>query len=175
MELKAAKNDAIHKVGRNVLMFQIMEHLLKFLVSNSSLSGYSSELLSKKAKRSESVAKQTLGMVVGDFLDDSEPAAVPDLLREPHFSFHFSHEVTAESQVEIEALVAERNHLVHHFITDIEFNSVDEWLKAAESLDQQYERIERTNEYLRMVGESLSDGRSQAAEYMMSDEFVSQI
>mgnify|MGYP003625409837 CR=1 len=44
MQLKDLVADVLRKIGRNMMLFQQLEHLLKFIVANGNLSGYSSEL-----------------------------------------------------------------------------------------------------------------------------------
>ena len=42
-ELEGAKNEVWEKIGRNVLLFQQMEHMLKFLVTHGEVASYISE------------------------------------------------------------------------------------------------------------------------------------
>jgi hypothetical protein len=44
-------NDVLQKVGRNVVLFQQLEQLLKFVVANGNLSGFASELSALKRSR----------------------------------------------------------------------------------------------------------------------------
>jgi hypothetical protein len=59
----------MRKIGRNLLNFQQLENLLKFLVTHGEISGYASQLKLKQLKRSEAVGKQTLGKVAGQFFE----------------------------------------------------------------------------------------------------------
>lgn len=54
-------DEVLRKIGRNVLLFQQMEAMLKFLVSRCSLEGTVSELKSNHEKAIEAVSRQTLG------------------------------------------------------------------------------------------------------------------
>jgi len=171
LELKVAKDEVIYRVGRNVLLFQQMEHILKYLVANGSISGYSSELLSRHEKHKDSVSKRTLGMVVGDFLDNAEPAATPDELREPHFAFTYSPEITIETRAEVESLVLERNKLIHHFLVGVDAESVDSYREAARLLEHQKHRLTNVISDLLGYANGLRDMRKELAEFLMSDEF----
>lgn len=170
MDLKKAKDNVIYKVGLNVLLFQEMEHLLKFLVMNGQVSGYASEILSKHQKRKTAISKQTLGTVAGSLLNPVIEEA-PEVLKEAHISFNFSFETGPELASEIEGLVAARNHLVHHFLTDIDMSSVENLQGASESLDAQEERLRTVIDQLRSVAKALQSGRKEMAEYMMTEEF----
>ena len=63
MGLRAAKDEVLRKTGRNMLLFQQVERMLKFLITNGTLSGHASELLKKREQQAESINKQTMGAV----------------------------------------------------------------------------------------------------------------
>ena len=174
MDLKSTRKEAIFKVGRNVLLFQQLEGVLKYLVSHGTFSAYQSELISKFKRQKKSVSKRTLGMVVGDFLSDPEPTPAPEKLREPHIIFRFTFEMQEDIKAQIEELVDERNHLVHHFLEGFDTSSVERWSAASASLDLQQEKLNRTKKYLQDLAQALSDGRKELAERMMTEEFRQQ-
>ena len=62
------------KIGRNILLFQQLEYLLKYIVANGQYSGYFSELEVVLAKRGETVNKQTMGQLIGQFVEYNNPA-----------------------------------------------------------------------------------------------------
>jgi len=70
MELKEAKREVIYKVGRNVLMFQQMEHLSKYLVANGSVSGHKNGLTQLGRKLWECYFNF---LVLGLFFSGDEP------------------------------------------------------------------------------------------------------
>tara|TARA_Y100001956_G_scaffold82908_1_gene106684 strand:+ start:6143 stop:6328 length:186 start_codon:yes stop_codon:yes gene_type:complete len=43
-QIETARNECMRRIGRNMVMFQRMEQLLKFLLANSSLEGFEKEL-----------------------------------------------------------------------------------------------------------------------------------
>jgi len=175
LDLKLVKKDVVYKVGRNVLLFQQMEGVLKYLVSQSTLSGTRSDLLSKHEKHKQSVSKRTMGTVVRNFLDGVEPAPEPEKLTEAFISFKFETDMSENMRTEIEALVAERNTLIHHFFDDIEAESMESWQHASARLDLQEERLARTTGNLRNIAQALSDGRKALAEHMMTEDFKRQL
>ena len=67
MTLEITLNEVLKKIGRNVMLFQELEHLLKYLVANSSISGYVSELMSQEKKRKDAISKQTMGQLIGQY------------------------------------------------------------------------------------------------------------
>jgi hypothetical protein len=50
MSLKDNVDEVLRKIGRNMILFQQLEQLLKFVVANGSLSGFTSQLADIKAK-----------------------------------------------------------------------------------------------------------------------------
>lgn len=69
MGLGAAKDEVLRKIGRYMLLFQQVERMLKFIITNGTLSGHVSELLKKREQQAKSVHKQTMGQLVGQFLE----------------------------------------------------------------------------------------------------------
>jgi hypothetical protein len=73
------------KLGRNLLMFQRLELMLKFLLSRSRISGSLSELPAKQAQAGAKVQKQTLGNLVTSYVgeihanNDDSPTEPEDL------------------------------------------------------------------------------------------------
>ncbi|MCP5147193.1 MAG: hypothetical protein H6986_03655 [Pseudomonadales bacterium] len=171
MELHKVKKEVVYKVGRNVLLFQQMEGVLKYLVSHGNIAGTATELKPKFDKQKQSVSKRTLGMVVGDFLDGTTQPPEPEKLTEVYFSFSFETEVDEDLKAEIEELVAERNNLIHHFFAEVEVESLDSWLNASDRLDAQEVKLGRVIENLRKIAQTLSDGRKALADFMTTEEF----
>ncbi len=171
MDLQELQKEVTYKVGRNLLLFQQMEVLLKYLVSHGTISAYHTQLLSKFEKRKQPVSKSTLGMNVGEFLSGSNPAPPPENLSEAHFEFRVDVEIEEERRSQIEGLVEERNHLVHHFLTDIDTVSFESWMAASNRLNLQEDKLTTAIEYLRGLAEELSRGRKALAEHMSTKEF----
>ena len=71
VELEKLKDEVLLKIGRNVMLLQQMEHMLKCLVINGKLSGYPSELKTIQEQRKATIHNQTMGQVVGQFLENT--------------------------------------------------------------------------------------------------------
>jgi len=125
----------LRKIGRNMVLFQQFESLLKYIISNSSLSAKSSQLEQPKAKARKSTQKQTLGTLVGQYVenilvsdvDDSKPD--PETITEPYFSFRFrinpGDTFREEIKTTLSKLVIDRNQLVHHLLPSLDTNSTE--------------------------------------------------
>ena len=63
MELEKAKNEVLRKIGRNMLLFQQVEYMLKFLITNGTVSGYISEVRENQKQQADVCAKADDGTV----------------------------------------------------------------------------------------------------------------
>ena len=179
MELLEIKNEVMRKIGRNVLLYQQVEHVLKYLVSNGRISGDVSTMKSRHESRKSSVAKKTMGTVAGDFFTEifAEEDSFDSLPENPsavHLSISFRIE-TEEKHFElrrdaIASLVADRNALIHHLIPKLNTESIDSWLETDRDLDLQREKILPELEYLQTVAKQFSDMRKDLGEYLLSAE-----
>ena len=177
MSIQITEDDVFRKVGRNLLLFQRLENVLKFLVVHGGISGYASELESKHLRRSETVGKQTLGTVAGQFFEQNFSACdeqLPTQVKEPYFSAKFELDVeNANPEIKAENLsnlIDGRNDLVHHFLQRFKFNSLDGLIEAGNYLDCQHEDIMRDLNYFRKLMGQLQHLRRKYSEWMNSDE-----
>jgi hypothetical protein len=69
-ELESLKNEVHRKLGRNIILFQKIELLLKFLLANSKISGYLDELKIIQERQNKIFEKQTLGQLVNQFFEN---------------------------------------------------------------------------------------------------------
>jgi hypothetical protein len=67
--LDQLRNEVMRKIGRNLLLLQQMEGMLKFLVANSKIAGFESELPHIIEKNSEVISRRTMGQLVGEYLE----------------------------------------------------------------------------------------------------------
>ena len=179
MSLDDLVREIQRKIGRNILLFQQLEYGLKYIVANGQFSGYLSELESIIATRKSSVNKQTLGQLVGQFVESSNPtrndySTEPDEIKEPHFSFDFRIETDENSYKEkkesLSRLVLERNKLVHHLLPELDPKSFESCKKVEKNLDEQGDRIRTELINVQSLAQALSDARKKQADYFGSDE-----
>lgn len=155
-ELVNAYNEVLQKIGRNLLLFQQAELLIKRLRSIGSFSARPGEAYGRIEKRASTCEKMTLGQVVNLFVDNhcmgesSEPVDCsagdsgggPD---EARFSIHFTlggTEGYPEARRQALAdMVAERNELVHHLLLKLDRDSLESCLLAGMHLDEQRQKI----------------------------------
>ena len=179
MELLEVKNEVMRKIGRNVLLYQQVEHVLKYLVSNGRISGDVSTIKSSHESRKSTVAKKTMGTVAGDFFAEifGEEESFDNLPENPstvHLSISLRIE-TEEKHFElrrdaIASLVADRNALIHHLMPKLNTESIESWLETDRDLDLQREKILPELEYLQTVAKQFSEMRKDLGEYLLSAE-----
>jgi hypothetical protein len=123
-ELESLKNEVHRKLGRNIILFQKIEFLLKFLLANSKISGYLDELKIIQERQNKIFEKQTLGQLANQFFENIIFSSTkiddePDVLKGVWISFDcaFPNDSTIheEQKKSLASIVAERNELVHHF------------------------------------------------------------
>jgi hypothetical protein len=180
-----SKDELHRKLGRNMLMFQHMEYMLKFLVANGRFGGNIHTLKARIEKRRADVNKKTMGQLVGSFLEntysefeDSGDLAESDL---PHFSFDFRIQADEayyeKRKTTLASIVAERNELIHHLLPRYRFQSDESFLECGKYLDEQCERLKPEITDLEELVKHLIESRKEMAEYLQSDasnrEFLS--
>lgn len=172
-------DEVLRRVGRNLLLFQEIELLLKALLSSTGIAGYASEIPTKAAQRAREVAGKTLGPLAQQYHDEvlargDRESHGPDELREPWFSYGFAFEADDEvierEKAVLDALVVERNDLAHTFLTRWKATSAASTEEALGYLDAQRERATPVRDHLKSALEALKEGRQQAAEHLMSSE-----
>lgn len=179
IELEDAKNEVLRKIGRNVLLFQQMEKLLKFLIVNGKIEGYTDELKSKQEQRTETIYKKTMGKLVGDYIEDtfSDFKNIPQTPRDSkrlYISFGLNLETDAvnyENKKKILAeIVADRNELIHNLLPNYDLNSIEGCRGIEEHLDQQREKLLPELNELKNFIETLVETKKLFSDFLNSDE-----
>ncbi len=108
-ELTKSIDDLHRKIGRNLLLFQEIEHILKFIISKGNISGYISELKTIIKQQQSKVKTETMGGLVSKFIERTykELKVQDDELskNEAHLSFSFKIESTSDDIRERKAIL----------------------------------------------------------------------
>lgn len=184
LDLTKIQNQVMQKIGRNLLNFQQIERMLKLLISNSRLSGTMSTFEKNHKKQTEAVHKQTMGILVGQFVDNtfaevggsSEPAIEHT---EAHISFSFAVEADTDfyesKKQSLKLLVDDRNDLIHHLVPRLNLNSIESCLETEQYLDQQRERVIPEFNYLQGLLKDFAECIQHQADFINSEDGVKQI
>lgn len=172
-------DDVLKKIGRNMLLFQELEYLLKHIILNGNISGYVGDFHEKRAKQVATVSTQTLGNLVGQYIydihadsemddekfDDKDKCHVSFKFRIQSDSAHFETKKLALSR-----LVTERNELVHHLLPQFTPSSPDSCQRIARKLDAQSETVRQEIKNLKEIVKSFEEGKKQLFDYLDSEE-----
>lgn len=178
-EIDTLKNEVLRKIGRNLMLFQQVEHMLKFLLANGVLAGHLSELKPNKEQREQQFQKQTMGQLVGNFLEktfsrNEEVTNVPEKVTEPWFSFRHTIECDSDYYEErknsLALIVDERNDLIHHLLPKWDTHSSRSCTEIERYLDKQRENILPEFEFLKDVIKTRQEIGKEVADFLLSDE-----
>jgi hypothetical protein len=175
-ERPPALNEVFRRVGRNLLLLQQIELLLKALLSGSGFAGYASEIRAKAAQRAEEISRKTLGQLAQQYHDEllgqgDAPPSAPEDPREPWFSmriqFKFDQAVVERDRAVLLALVAERNELAHTFLSRWDLSSTADLEAANNVLDEQRARALPVLEHVKALLEQLQVHRQGIGESLL--------
>jgi len=179
VELENAKNEVLRKIGRNMLLFQQVEHMLKFLIANGKVAGNFSEVKGNQEQQAATIHKQTMGQLVGQFLDNTfseceESTEEPIELKEAYVSFTFRVESDAvyyeTKKQALASILSDRNELVHHLLPRFNPHSIESCLETDQHLDQQREKLLPEIGMLRSMIDTLQEGKKKLTEFLNSKE-----
>jgi hypothetical protein len=124
-DIDEARNTVLQKIGRNVVNYQKMEAMLKYLLGFSQMHGPVGELQSTIAERIKSFAKMPMGPLVEKvasnlFVDSIPPVSPTNLKGEAWLTFGVSME-GGEQQAQMwsaamMSVVEQRNRLIHQMV-----------------------------------------------------------
>lgn len=171
-------DEVLRRIGRNLLLFQHIEHLLKHLMAASRFEGTAASMQADLEQRRSKIHKQTLGQLAGQFVDDVLADAgerdAPENLEEAWFSFGFTIQTDSafveQHTAEMKAVVDARNDLIHHFVPRWSPASRDSTEAALVYLDEQRAKALPMRDRLEGFVKSLQDAALAHAQYMASPE-----
>jgi len=152
-ERSELRDQALQKIGRNVLNFQRIEKALKSLIIASNIRGHASDLAKIQRNRFERVDKSSMGLLVGEFLNlvyandlpNAEPPRSDDSSSEIWISFSLrvqrDEQYIREQREAWSRVVEERNALIHQRLWAFDPNSDESCRSLISSLDEQNERL----------------------------------
>lgn len=175
---QALSDEVLRKIGRNLLLLQHIEHLLKSIWVRSRIRGTASDLMTHQEQRRNKTQKQMMGplvkMYVRDILSDTDEVSQeqedPSV---PSVSFSFTTngdpELYESQRTNLKLIVDERNDLIHHFLPRWQPDSLDHIKDASAYLDKQREKVLPMLEHLKSVSKSMREGMQKLADFLASD------
>lgn len=181
--LQSIGEEVLRRVGENLLLFQRIEALLKFLLANHTADGTLENLQSKHETRAASVNKQMLGNLVDKYgTDVLQDAGVETLDEEnptvPWVSFTFrvsgSAEFVETMRSDLKLMTEERNELVHHFLPRWDPESAEKLGEALLYLDAQREKVLPMYKHLRDTVDGMQAAQKLLHDFISSEEYQRQ-
>jgi hypothetical protein len=148
-ELAAARDEALRKVGRNVVNFQKVEACLKYLIAVSDFQTTKDGLSAEYERRNAKTQRLSFGQLSETFYQTiygTEPVAV-GTNNGNHISISTSFRVETEAATvkrqkrTLSALVTERNRLIHRDLSSFDHNSISSCRDLIAMLDEQNVRV----------------------------------
>lgn len=174
-------DEVFRRIGRNLLLFQSIEHLLKQLMASAPLEGTVHSMQANFDARQARIRKQTLGQVAGQFAADvladadASEREAPEKIDEACVAFGFKIEADSafveQHTAEMKAIVDARNDLIHHFLPRWAPASEDSTREALTYLDAQRAQALPMRDRLR----GSADAAKSHAEFLASPEGARQL
>lgn len=175
-------DEVLRRLGRNLVIFQQIEHFLKVLLANHKNAGTPENYATNLQAQTECINKKMLGHLVekyGNEVLQDAGAEVPDEER-PEDWFVFSFRIAGDSAFvesmrrDLKLMTDERNDLVHHFLPRWQPGNDTVLNDALSYLDAQREKVQPIHEHLRLSVQHLRDSAKSLAEFIDSPEYEKQ-
>jgi len=173
-------------MGRNLLLNQQVEHLLKAILGLARIEGTSADAAIRLEARHAALTTTSLGGLQRKFRNEllappeeqpqnQEPADVSQPWFSTTFRFVLGPSDKEALEADLEALTAERNELAHHFLSRWQPGSVSSMTEASVHLDRQRERIIALHHRLKSMHGSMAETLQMAANFWASSEATAAI
>ncbi len=177
------RDKALQGIGRNVVAFQKMEAMLKFLVANHKIEGLPEQLLELRDQSRREVDRHTMGTlvdklfrsVVRDGPGGESRSDASDDAASVSFSFELDAEAYEETRYAFRQIVQERNALIHQMLVSFNPNSIDSCKEVLSALDEQRSRLKPHYDNLRAMVRAVSEGQKKLLELVESEEFFEKL
>lgn len=172
----------LRRIGRNLLLFQQIEHFLKFLLSAHKSGGTAETFKSNLQERAEDISKKMLGELVKKYATEVLQDAGEEIPEDesPANWFTFSFRISGDTEFvesmrrDLKVMTDERNELVHHFLPRWQPNSPERMAEALAYLDTQREKVLPMYEHLRSTIGHMQESRQKLLDFMASPEYEKQ-
>ncbi len=179
---KAIRDEALRKIGRNVLILQKMEGLLKYFATIARIEGNPLDTKRILEKNAKTVSRHTLGRLADTYIrtihaKDAAPDSVPEDSSQPHISTTFrieSDENTAtQRRKTLSTVVKERNRLIHKMLGEFQPDNFASCQELIERLDSQHQLIWPQYQILVSEHQTSQEIFREFYRHVQSDDFLS--
>lgn len=183
LDIKSLQDEVLRRVGRNLLLFQQIEGLLKFLLSNHKASGFPDDFKERQQKKADTINRNMFGLLVDKYctevLNDAG-VEVPEDEGPPgwlsiSFRIHSDADFVAAMRRDMKLMIEQRNELVHGFLPRWLPDTPEKLEETLAYLELQREKVLPMHEHLRATASRMQEGRRMQAELMASTDFQDQM
>jgi hypothetical protein len=170
-DLLAMRDLALQKIGRNLVNFQRMEAMLKFVLKFGSISVPISKLAPHLNAADRSLRRKPMGTLVDRAAEalHGEPPPGPSDLKEVWITYSFTLEGEGASadtwRKAMRVVVKERNRLVHRTAAECNLTSIESCRALCDELDAQRERIVSSYQHLESLVRAIKESHEELASW----------
>lgn len=179
MNLESLHNEIYQKIGKNIMLFQKLEMILKHIILLKGFKASSGKIIEEKRKLEDSIQKKSMGMLISEFLNKGEATLSEDEKNseEEFFLFHINIGscFMEEKRITLKDLLEERNKLVHHSFNEYNMDTVISCTKIIDFLDNQQVRIKNEINALVPIVKRIEEFKKKLSESLKSDEFKEEL
>jgi hypothetical protein len=153
---------AFRKIGRNVVNLQRFERMLKLIIVRSDVRGYASELARVHQDKAKDTDRKTMGQLVHGVFNtvysnnpsnDGPANELNEIWMLLGFRIESDQDSIKNRKRELTVLVEERNLLIHSWLAELDFDSVESCKKLIFLLDEQDNRLKpHYDSLMRLIG-----------------------
>ena len=179
LSLAEYKDEVLRKIGRNMLLFQQIEHILKYVVLNSDFDSSLSSFQRNLDKRNKSIMRTSLGNLVREYVESTLSkydgnGNLTEELKEPHINLRCRWELSEaqckKRKVDLESIVADRNRLIHNLLPQFDPGSINSCIETINWLDDQHKKLLPQLEEIRGLAKTLQEARETISRFLNSKE-----
>lgn len=179
MNLESLHNEIYQKIGKNVMLFQKLEMILKYIIHFNSFNAYVSQLQEENNKLKDFISIKSMGQLINEFLAIGEISPTPkvDVSKEMFISTHIEidTDLINEKSKTLKKLLEERNQLVHHAYAKFNMDTVICCTKIIDSLNSQQVRIKNEINAFIPIVKTIEKFKKELVEAFKSDEFKEEL
>jgi hypothetical protein len=174
-ELSRLREDVFREIGRNVVMFQDIERILKIILNRGRFVATASQLAAWQAKAPAPYAKRMLGELIEPLMERHFVSGEPGDQTLPEnkeitvgFEFHvnLSDGDREVFQQRLESMVKQRNELIHHLLDWLRLDTAENCQVAISRLQLQREETEPIHRNITAILKVFFETSKDAAKYL---------
>ena len=181
-DIKPTQDEVLRRVGRNLLLFQQIEGLLKFLLSFHKAGGTLGDFKERQQKQIDAINRKMFGHLVDKYGTEVLKDAGVEVPEEegPVDWITFTFRVSGDTEFvealrrDMKLMTEQRNELVHGFLPRWLPDSPVKLQETLAYLDSQREKVLPIHEHLRTTASHIQENRKKLLEFVSSDEYQNQ-